>query len=129
MYRGKVQVKQPDMGRVGGPTEATWVCGSAAQRGLTVVPHFWKTSISIAAAAHMAVAAAHYAFIEFLPARLCESALRKVLVTDELRMVGDAIPLPRRPELGVEFEPQRAGVVQVSAPVVQFQPALPPGSR
>ena len=103
MDRGKVQVVQPDMGRVGGLTEAKRVCDLAAQRGLTVVPHLWKTGISIAAAAHMAVAAAHCAFIEFLPARLCESALRKELVTDELRMEGGVIPLPTRPGLGVEL--------------------------
>ena len=103
MDRGKVQVVQPDMGRVGGLTEAKRVCDLAAQRGLTVVPHLWKTGISIAAAAHMAAAAPHCAFIEFLPAKLCESALRKELVTDELQLVDGVIPLPKRPGLGVEF--------------------------
>ncbi len=103
MDRGKVQVVQPDMGRVGGLTEAKRVCDLAAQRGLTVVPHLWKTGISIAAAAHLAVTAPHCAFIEFLPAKLCESALRKELVTDELQMVDGVIPLPKRPGLGVEF--------------------------
>ena len=103
MDRGKVQVVQPDMGRVGGLTEAKRVCDLAAQRGLTVVPHLWKTGISIAAAAHMAAAVPHCAFIEFLPAKLCESALRKELVTDELQMVDGVIPLPKRPGLGVEF--------------------------
>jgi len=103
MDRGKVHVVQPDMGRVGGLTEAKRVFDLAAQRGLTVVPHLWKTGISIAAAAHMAATAPHCAFIEFLSAELCESALRKELVTDELQMVDGVIPLPELPGLGVEL--------------------------
>jgi L-alanine-DL-glutamate epimerase-like enolase superfamily enzyme len=103
MDRGKVQVAQPDVGRVGGLTEAMRVCGLANERGLTIVPHLWKTGISIAAAAHMAAATANCAFIEFLPAELCESALRKELVTDELRMVDGIVPLPVKPGLGVEL--------------------------
>ena len=87
MDRGKVSVVQPDVGRVGGLTEARRVCDLALERGLKVVPHLWKTGISIAAAAHLAAVTPHLAFIEFLPKELCESNLRKELVADELRMV------------------------------------------
>ncbi len=103
MDRGKVKVAQPDVGRVGGLTEAQRVCEMARARGLTVVPHLWKTGISIAASAHLAFANPHIAFIEFLPSELCESALRKELVADELRMADGVIPLPTRPGLGVEL--------------------------
>lgn len=103
MDRGKVKVAQPDVGRVGGLTEAQRVCEMAKARGLTVVPHLWKTGISIAASAHLAFANPHIAFIEFLPSELCESALRKELVADELRMADGVIPLPTRPGLGVEL--------------------------
>ncbi len=103
MDRGKVQVVQPDMGRVGGLTEAKRVCDLAAARGLTVVPHLWKTGISIAAAAHMAVAAPHCAFIECLPAALCESALRKELTSEDIRIENGVIPLPDKPGLGIEL--------------------------
>ena len=103
MDRGKIQVVQPDMGRVGGLTEATRVCDLALARKLTVVPHLWKTGISIAAAAHLAAATPHCAFIEFLPASLCASALRKELVSDELRMIDGVVPLPVRPGMGVEL--------------------------
>lgn len=104
MDRGKVQVVQPDMGRVGGLTEAKRVCDLAKTRGVKIVPHLWKTGISIAAAAHMAAATPHCAFIEFLPANLCESALRKELVKDELQLVNGVVPLPKRPGLGVELD-------------------------
>jgi L-alanine-DL-glutamate epimerase-like enolase superfamily enzyme len=103
MDRGKVKVVQPDMGRVGGLTEALRICELAKERGLTVVPHLWKTGISIAAAAHIAIATPHCAFIEFLPVELSESSLRKNLLTHELHMVGGKIPLPARPGLGVEL--------------------------
>jgi len=103
MDRGKVKVVQPDMGRVGGLTEARRVCELAKERGLTVVPHLWKTGISIAAAAHMAIATPHCAFIEFLPVELSESALRKDLLTTELHMIDGKIPIPDRPGLGVEL--------------------------
>ena len=104
MDRAQVRVVQPDVGRVGGLTEARRVCDLALERGLKVVPHLWKTGISIAAAAHLAAVTPHLAFIEFLPKKLCESNLRKELVVDELRMVNGVIPLPTRPGLGIELD-------------------------
>jgi L-alanine-DL-glutamate epimerase-like enolase superfamily enzyme len=106
MDRGKVAVVQPDIGRVGGLTEAKRVCDLAGERGLKVVPHLWKTGISIAAATHLAAATPHLVYFEFLPKDLCESALRKELVTDEIQMVDGRIPLPTRPGLGIELNRQ-----------------------
>jgi len=103
MDRGKIRVAQPDVGRVGGLTEAKRVCKLAEARGLTIVPHIWKSGISIAAAAHLAATTPNCAYIEFLPQELCESALRRELVSDELRMVDGVIPLPQRPGLGIEL--------------------------
>ena len=101
--RGLVQVAQPDVGRVGGLTEARRVCAMAGQRGRKIVPHAWKTGISIAAAAHLAAATAHCPYIEFLPAELCESELRRELVADELVLRDGKIALPRKPGLGIEL--------------------------
>ncbi len=109
MDRGKVKVVQPDMGRVGGLTEGMRVCRLAEERNLTVVPHLWKTGISIAAALHMAIATPHCAFIEFLPAGLCESGLRKELVTCEPSMVDGVLPPPQLPGLGVELNRNALG--------------------
>ncbi|SVD95014.1 uncharacterized protein METZ01_LOCUS447868, partial [marine metagenome] len=39
---GGVHVAQPDVGRVGGITEALRVCDMAAERGRRIVPHCWK---------------------------------------------------------------------------------------
>ena len=103
MDRGKISVVQPDVGRVGGFTEAKRVCNLAEQRGLTIVPHLWKSGISIAAAAHLAATTKNCHFIEFLPDELCESPLRRELVSNELRMVDGEIALPKRPGLGVDL--------------------------
>ncbi len=103
MDRGKVDVAQPDVGRVGGLTEARRVCELAADRGRLIVPHCWKTGIGIAASAHLSAATAHCPYIEFLPAPLAESALRRELVRDELQMVDGLIALPQKPGLGIEL--------------------------
>jgi L-alanine-DL-glutamate epimerase-like enolase superfamily enzyme len=103
MDRGKVDVAQPDVGRVGGFTEARRVCDLAAERGRLIVPHCWKTGIGIAASAHLSAATAHCPYIEFLPAQLSESALRRELVLDELQMTDGVIPVPQKPGLGIEL--------------------------
>jgi L-alanine-DL-glutamate epimerase-like enolase superfamily enzyme len=103
MDRGKIQVAQPDVGRVGGLSEARVVCDMAKERGLTIVPHCWKTGVSISATAHLAFATPHCAFIEYLPPQLCEETLRKELVAEELQLVDGAIARPTRPGLGVEL--------------------------
>jgi L-alanine-DL-glutamate epimerase-like enolase superfamily enzyme len=103
MERGRIQVVQPDIGRVGGLTEARRVAELAAERGVRVVPHLWKTGISIAAAANLAAVSPSCDYIEFLPAELSESPMRKDLTRDELRMVDGVIPLPTKPGLGIEL--------------------------
>lgn len=99
-----VDVVQPDTGRVGGITEALAVCAMAAERDLVVVPHAWKTGLSVAVAAHLATVTPHMPFFEFLPAELCESRLRRDLVREELSLGPDGLALPERPGLGVELE-------------------------
>jgi L-alanine-DL-glutamate epimerase-like enolase superfamily enzyme len=103
MDRGQVKVAQPDIGRVGGLTEALRVCQMAAGRDLTIVPHLWKTGISIAAATHLAAVTPHCPFIEFLPGELSASSLRKHLLEEEPRLEDGVIPLPTAPGLGIKL--------------------------
>ncbi len=103
MDKGKIDVAQPDIGRVGGFTEAVRVCNMAQDRGKLIVPHCWKSGISLAATAHLAAATPNCPMIEFLPAEMCDSALRRELVNEPLIMVNGAIPLPEQPGLGVEL--------------------------
>jgi L-alanine-DL-glutamate epimerase-like enolase superfamily enzyme len=101
--RGKLDVLQPDVGRVGGFSEALKVCQIAADRGRLIVPHCWKSGIGIAASAHLCAATSVCPYIEFLPAELSESRLRKELVKDELQMKNGTIALPTRPGLGIQL--------------------------
>src|SRR5437762_11686522 len=80
--RGQLDVLQPDIGRVGGFTEARKVCQIAADRGRLIVPHCWKTGIGIAASAQLAAVTACCPYIEFLPAELSESVLRRELISE-----------------------------------------------
>lgn len=100
---GLVDVAQPDIGRVGGFTEAMRVCHMAEDRGRLIVPHCWKTGIGIAASAHMAAAVPHCPFIEYLPSELCDSALRRELCDDGLVFKNGELKLPTRPGLGIEL--------------------------
>jgi L-alanine-DL-glutamate epimerase-like enolase superfamily enzyme len=102
---GNVQVAQPDVGRVGGIGEAKIVCDMALERGRTIVPHCWKTGISISGTAHLAFVTNHCAFIEYLPPQLCHERLRRELAQEELAFGKDGtIPLPTKPGLGVEVD-------------------------
>jgi len=103
MDKGKIDVAQPDIGRVGGITEAIRVAHLAQDRGRLIVPHCWKTGIGIAASAHYAAAISNCPFIEFQPAELCESMLRRELVPDPLIMKNGVLQLPDKPGLGIEL--------------------------
>jgi L-alanine-DL-glutamate epimerase-like enolase superfamily enzyme len=103
MDRGQVAVIQPDIGRVGGLTEAVRVAGLAADRDVTVVPHLWKTGLSIAAAVQLASVTPHCPYVEFLPADLSESPLRKELTVGTPEMVDGVLVPSAAPGLGVEL--------------------------
>ena len=103
--RDALHVLQPDVGRVGGLTEARRVCELAARHGLKVVPHGWKTGITVAATAHLAAVTPHLPFFEFVPPAMAESRLRRELARDELTLRADGtLALPARPGLGIELD-------------------------
>lgn len=114
MDREAIDVVQPDVGRVGGLTEARRVVQQARDRGLLVVPHCWKSAIGIAASAHLAAIAPNCTHIEFLPRELADSRLRRELCSDELPVVDGVIPLPDRPGLGVTVDEDALGAFRVA---------------
>jgi L-alanine-DL-glutamate epimerase-like enolase superfamily enzyme len=103
MDRDALDVVQPDVGRVGGLTEARRVAEAARDRGLVVVPHCWKSAIGIAASLHLAVVSPACAFIEYLPAALADSRLRKDLVKNDFKLKDGRLGLPTKPGLGIEL--------------------------
>jgi len=101
MRNKALDVVQPDVGRVGGLTEARRVAMHAHDHGLVVVPHCWKSAIGIAASAHLAAVSPTCKFIEYLPAELADSKLRIDLCSTELEVINGVIPLPDSPGLGI----------------------------
>ena len=105
--KGNVDVIQPDVGRVGGLTEAKRVCDFAEDKGVLVVPHCWKSAIGIAASTHLSATTLSCPYIEFLPNELAESQLRKDLVLEELPLENGKIPLPNKPGLGIKVDEEK----------------------
>ena len=103
MDRGRVDVAQPDVGRVGGFGEAKAVCDMAAERGRVIVPHCWKTGVSVTATAHLAFNTPHCRFIEYLPPTLCTEPLRRELAVDGFEFRNGVIEKPTKPGLGAEL--------------------------
>jgi L-alanine-DL-glutamate epimerase-like enolase superfamily enzyme len=101
--RGQIDVLQPDVGRVGGFTEAMKVSRIAAERNRLIVPHCWKSGIGIAASAHLAAACTNCPYIEFLPIELAESPLRRELLKEDLTFRDGILRLPQSPGLGIEL--------------------------
>ena len=107
MEKGGVDVIQPDVGRVGGLTEAKKVVNYAEDKGVLVIPHCWKSAIGIAASVHLSATSNMCPYIEFLPKELAESELRRDLVLNELEVVNGIIPIPNKPGLGIEINEQK----------------------
>jgi L-alanine-DL-glutamate epimerase-like enolase superfamily enzyme len=103
MDRGRIDVAQPDVGRVGGFGEAKAVCDMAADRGLIIVPHCWKTGVSVTATAHLAFNTPHCRFIEYLPPTLCTETLRRELAVDGFEFRNGLIEKPTKSGLGAEL--------------------------
>ncbi len=113
MDRDALDVVQPDVGRVGGLTEACRVALQARDRGLVVVPHCWKSAIGITASMHLAAVAPTCAYIEYLPGELADSQLRRELVLDEYPVVDGHLALPDRPGLGITLNEEALATFRV----------------
>jgi len=103
MDRGHCDVIQPDMGRVGGLTEAMRCARMAAERGITCVPHAWKTGLTVAATRHFGAAAPSCSYTEFFAKDFFPSYLRPNLAGPEPILADGHWELPSEPGLGVHL--------------------------
>lgn len=115
LERGQVAVAQPDVGRVGGITEARKVCALAHRRGRLVVPHAWKTGITIAATAHLNMVTGNMPYFEYVPEEFAESRLRRELLLTGPRVERGRLDLPEVPGLGVELDRERLAEFEAAA--------------
>ncbi len=120
MDRGHCDVIQPDVGRVGGLTEATRCASMAAERGVVCVPHAWKTGLTVAATRQFGAATANCPFTEFFDKDFFPSYLRTHLARPEPVLSDGRWTLPEAPGLGVDID---AEVVErcLTAPITVVQ--------
>ena len=103
MDRGGVSVVQPYMTTCGGLTEAKRIVELAAARGAQVCPGNWSTQILGAASVHLAAYSSVTPFIEFAPAEVFESPLRRELQNAGFPVKNGAIALPQCDGIGYQL--------------------------
>jgi len=102
MERGRVSVVQPYMTTCGGLTEAKRIVELARMRGAMVCPGNWSTQILGAATVHLAAYSPITPFIEFAPAEVYESTLRRELHSAGFPVKDGIIEIPSAPGIGYE---------------------------
>jgi L-alanine-DL-glutamate epimerase-like enolase superfamily enzyme len=103
MDRGRVSVVQPYMTTCGGLTESKRIVELARARGALVCPGNWSTQILGAATVHLAAYSPITPFIEFAPAEVYDSPLRRELQAAGFPLRDGQIAIPDRPGVGYEL--------------------------
>lgn len=99
MERGRVDICQPDITMVGGFTGIRRIARAAEERGRRVIPHSYKTNISIAANLHFLASLESEELLEY---SLSPSPLRWELTRGSLLVEPDGtVVVPDSPGLGV----------------------------
>jgi L-alanine-DL-glutamate epimerase-like enolase superfamily enzyme len=103
MERGRVSVVQPYVTTCGGMTEAKRIVDLARARGALVCPGNWSTQILGAASVHLAAYSPISPFIEFAPAEVFDSPLRRELQAAGFPVRDGVIDLPQCGGIGYEL--------------------------
>jgi len=103
MDRGSVTVVQPYMTTCGGLTEAKRIVELALPRGVLVCPGNWSTQILGTASIHLAAYSPITPFIEFAPAEVYDSPLRRSLQDAGFPVHNGVIAPPDRPGIGYDL--------------------------
>ena len=104
--RGGCDVIQPDLGRVGGLTEALRCAHMASEKGLYCIPHAWKTGLTVAATLHFGAVVPNCPYVEFFDPALFPSLLRSRLAGPDPQLQNGTWRLPTTPGLGVALNPE-----------------------
>ncbi len=115
MDRGRVSVVQPYMTTCGGLTEAKRIVELARARGAVVCPGNWSTQILGAATVHLAAYSPITPFIEFAPAEVYDSPLRRELQNAGFPVRNGVIHLPHASGIGFELPPEIADRFRLSS--------------
>ena len=99
--RGGVDIIQPDISRAGGITEVRRIAQHAQEAGSLLIPHCWKTGISIAANLHLLASIRNAPYLEF--SQPPQSPLRYTLLKEDFSLDNGQVKVPTGPGLGVEL--------------------------
>lgn len=102
MDRGKVDVVQVDLTRVGGFTEAVKIAALAQDRGVRVANHGFTTYINVAAALHFLNSIPNALIAEYVAEE--ETTLRDHLTKQRITARDGMLDMPQDPGLGVELD-------------------------
>ena len=101
--QGQIDIAQPDVTMAGGLTELKRIADLARRRGRRVVPHGYKSNITIAC--NLAFLGQHWQE-ELLEYSTSRSPLRWKLTQEKFEIGGDGkVAVPSRPGLGVSLNP------------------------
>lgn len=118
MQRGHCDVIQPDLGRVGGLTEALHCARMAEERGIYCVPHAWKTGLTAATTRHFAAVVPNCPYTELFHQDLFPSFLRSHLAKPEIELREGKWSLPTEPGIGVDLDQTTVGQCLYKPPTV-----------
>ena len=104
-----VDIIQPDLGGVGGFTEARRVADMAALHGIRLVPHVWGTAVQIAAALQfMAAMVPNPVRVDPIEPILefdrTHNPFRQAVVKSPIEHEGGVVKIPDGPGLGIEID-------------------------
>lgn len=102
MDRGKIDIVQVDLTRVGGFTEAMKVASLAVDRGLPVVNHGFTTFINVAAALHFLNSIPNSFILEFVVEE--ETTLRDYITKQRIVAKDGMLEISDAPGLGIELD-------------------------
>ncbi len=102
MDRGKIDIAQVDLTRVGGFTEAMKIASLAWDRGVPVVNHGFTTYINVAAALHYLNSIPSSFILEFVVEE--GTTLRDYITKQKIVAKDGMLDIPSEPGLGVELD-------------------------
>lgn len=103
MDEGGVRVVQPYVTTVGGLLEARRVVELALARGVLVCPGNWSTQLLGTATLHLAAMSPNTRLVEYAPAQIYWSPLRKAIQALAPPMHDGVITVPTGPGIGIEL--------------------------
>jgi L-rhamnonate dehydratase len=99
--RGRVEIVQPDVTRVGGITECVRIADLARRTGRRCVLHAWSTGIIKAASLHVLAAMEEAEYMEYC---VQTTELNQRLVPERFSLVDGCVEIPQGPGLGIELD-------------------------